>query len=325
MAKARQITVPGNYSSSTPILVPSFSSKASPSESVKDVLRFAEGVLTDEVLISAYDVHYSKLPRRLTSPTLVFSDSGGYEASQDAPDLSENGTQSYRPKLWTQDLYYSVLEKWNLTTPTILVSFDHPRQRVPVGRQIERARKIFTRYEAAGSAILIKPSEKKSRQLNIDEIIEARHDLHGFTIIGLTEKELGESTLHRLKSIARIRKALVGVGLDTPIHVFGSLDTILTPLYFLAGADVFDGLTWLRYGFVDGNTVYRQACGALRLGIGTKDYRIATQLMNSNYYYIRDLQNQMRRSLATHEVSVFTHHSAFFRQSIDLLRAELEA
>ena len=55
-----------------------------------------------------------------------------------------------------------------------------------------------------------------------------------------------------MKNIAQIRRALDGVGLDTPLHVFGSLDTVTTPMYFMAGADIFDGLTWLRFAFYNG-------------------------------------------------------------------------
>ena len=83
-------------------------------------------------------------------------------------------------------------------------------------------------------------------------MIKHRHELSHFSIIGFTEKELGPSLLKRMTAIARVRRALKEVNLDLPIHVFGSLDTISTPLYFLAGADIFDGLTWLRYAFRDG-------------------------------------------------------------------------
>ena len=59
--------------------------------------------------------------------------------------------------------------------------------------------------------------------------------------------------------------------METPIHVFGSLDTVTTPMYFLAGADIFDGLTWLRFAFHGGYTVYKHNYGALKFGVATKD------------------------------------------------------
>lgn len=80
-----------------------------------------------------------------------------------------------------------------------------------------------------------------------------------FHALGVTEKELGGNFKERMINIARIRKALNGVGLENmPIHIFGSLDTVSTPLYFVAGADIFDGLTWLRFAYYKGMTIYRQ-------------------------------------------------------------------
>lgn len=52
-----------------------------------------------------------------------------------------------------------------------------------------------------------------------------------FHALGVTEKELGGNFKERMINIARIRKALNGVGLENmPIHIFGSLDTVSTPL-----------------------------------------------------------------------------------------------
>jgi hypothetical protein len=72
-----------------------------------------------------------------------------------------------------------------------------------------------------------------------------------------------------MQNIAKLRNALTKAGIDIPIHVFGSLDSVTTPLYFLAGADVFDGLTWLRFAFHEGQTLYKQNYGALHLGVKT--------------------------------------------------------
>ncbi|MDW3181367.1 hypothetical protein [Roseobacter sp.] len=64
-----------------------------------------------------------------------------------------------------------------------------------------------------------------------------------------TEKEIGASTKDRLTFLAAFRDLLDEAGMETAIHVFGGLDPLMTPLYFLAGADVFDGLSWLGYAF----------------------------------------------------------------------------
>lgn len=81
-------------------------------------------------------------------------------------------------------------------------------------------------------------------------------------------------------------------------------------MYFVAGADIFDGLTWLRYGFKDGNTMYRWNYGALVLGVGAKAHVIESRCWFNNYYYINDMQLEMRRFLNTGSFSSFKHHGS---------------
>jgi hypothetical protein len=45
--------------------------------------------------------------------------------------------------------------------------------------------------------------------------------------------------------------------------VFGGLDPLITPLYFAAGGEIFDGLSWLRYAFKDGLSIQREAAALL--------------------------------------------------------------
>ena len=84
----REISGGGDLVQTTPALVPSFSSKAFERDEVKDILGFAQELITDQILVSAYDIHYHGVPPQVTFPSLVFLDSGGYEASQDQ-DLSD--------------------------------------------------------------------------------------------------------------------------------------------------------------------------------------------------------------------------------------------
>jgi hypothetical protein len=118
-----------------------------------------------------------------------------------------------------------------------------------------------------------------------------------------------------MKNIARLRIALTKAGLNTPIHVFGSLDPLSTPLYFVAGADIFDGLTWLRFGYCDGRSLYRQNFGALTLGVNTKAHMIDARCWFSNYYYLKDLELEMRRFLKDHNFAAFKYHSGIIEQS----------
>ena len=322
LSAVRTINVDGKAIRKTPILVPSFSSKAFEREKVRDILRFVEELITDEILVSAYDIHYNKVPKRLTFPSLVFLDSGGYEASADQ-DLSDVKPVGRAPQPWSSKMHAATIARWDFNTPTVLVSYDHPKKRRTVREQIETAKRLFSQHPEAASALLFKPQSRKDPYVDIDEVIQHRHELSSFSIIGFTEKELGPSLLRRMTAIAKVRRALQEVKLDLPIHVFGSLDTISTPLYFLAGADIFDGLTWLRYAFREGNTVYKYHYGALSKGIQVEDYKLNGQTWNDNYYYMVRMQAEMGRFVTTHDYNAFQWHGAFFKESFESLQSQL--
>ncbi|WP_439373037.1 hypothetical protein [Bradyrhizobium sp. DASA03120] len=84
-----------------------------------------------------------------------------------------------------------------------------------------------------------------------------------FDIVGVTEKEAGDTFFERLAFVARLRALLDANNVHKPIHVFGGLDPFMTPLYFLAGADVVDGLTWLRMAFSDTGARYLPSHAAM--------------------------------------------------------------
>jgi hypothetical protein len=79
-----------------------------------------------------------------------------------------------------------------------------------------------------------------------------------FSVVGVTEHELGDSLLDRVVAVMELRALLRRTGIEKPIHVFGALDPLFVPLYFAAGADIFDGLTWLRYAYWHGLAVHHE-------------------------------------------------------------------
>jgi hypothetical protein len=252
-------------------------------------------------------------------------DSGGYEASIDV-DLSDPGKKLHRPRRWTLDRHKAVLRKWSYNPATVVISFDSPTARTDIAGQITRARRLFAEFPRGSSEILFKTENSRQRFLNIDVIIEHVHELANFDIVGLTEKDLGESTLDRMFRIAKLRKALGAAGLETPIHVFGSLDAISTPLYFFAGADIFDGLTWLRYAFQDGETVYKHNYGATVLGIELEDFRVNAKVWGDNYYYLLHLKQDMCKYLLKQDFSHFRHpkNVEFFPKACAQLEEKLK-
>ena len=154
-------------------------------------------------------------------------------------------------------------------------------------------------------------------------MLHAIVELAKFDVIAFTEKELGPSIFDRMLAIARVRMALHQNGFATPIHVFGSLDPISTPLYFLSGADYFDGLTWLRYAYWKGYAVYRQNFGAAELNLDLRMAQMNNQVSIRNFTYLQQLQTEMRQFLNNDDFDSFKYHGALFSRAVTLLREQL--
>jgi hypothetical protein len=312
LAKRRKIHLQNGTTITTPLLLPSFSSKTLQEEKVKKILDYQKAVIADEILVSAYDVHYKEIRQKQTTfSSTVFLDSGGYEASQDV-DLSDQSGISAKSKKWTTAFHEKVLRDWDYTHPTVVVSYDSPRAKVDLKEQISRAKRLFSKYPLGTPELLIKTERTSQRYLDVSAIVKKVNSLKSFAVIGVTEKEIGGATLDRMLNIARLRTALNDAGLETPIHVFGSLDTVSSVLYFLSGADIFDGLTWLRYAFEDGNTLYKHNYGSRTLGISFDDFRINAKVWNDNYYYLLHLKEDMGRFLLNFDFNAFRSNSKFF-------------
>jgi hypothetical protein len=139
LAKRRTLKIGNAPGVKTPILLPSFSSKGFPN--VAKILKTMEEYISDELLISAYDVHYNELSPSFDFASVIFLDSGGYEASKDT-ELSEIFENEHITKDWSPELYADVISRWKSISPTVFVSFDHPKHRISTADQVARARKL---------------------------------------------------------------------------------------------------------------------------------------------------------------------------------------
>jgi hypothetical protein len=290
----------------TPLLVPSFSSKGFPE--VKKIIAVMEEFITDAVLVSAYDAHYNEInPITLTFPSIVFLDSGGYEARVEH-DLSEAYGKDYKPRPWSGVDHRQVLREWEMSVPTIAVSFDSPRRHTSVTKQVKAALSLKEEFPLFVHELLIKP-EKTGQYIEIESIKTVLDQLAQFPIIGFTERELDTRIIGRMEKVATIRRLLDDAGISSPIHIFGSLDTLSTVLYFLAGAEIFDGLTWLRFGYHKGQTIYSQNYGAIRgeNGILKNARELSHAMWKDNYYYLESLRDQMRNFVRTRDYKHFEH------------------
>ncbi|WP_221568338.1 hypothetical protein [Alkalihalobacillus sp. TS-13] len=229
----------------TPILVPSFSSKGFPE--VGDLYNNLKEYLTDVSLVSAYDLHYKNINiDSIYETDMLLIDSGGYERDKEH-DLSTIYRDRHISETWNRELHHSLLEKIESLTNILIVNFDST-ETMPLSRQLELANETFAQYPDFASDFLCKPSSSYPL-INIDEYCQNIDLISNFSVVGFTEKELGFSLLERCKNIYRVRKSLENKNLEIPIHIFGCIDPLNIIVYFLSGADIFDGLSWLRFAF----------------------------------------------------------------------------
>jgi hypothetical protein len=214
-------------------------------------------------------------------------------------------------------------DSWPDHIPAIFVSFDHPRLHRSLQDQIGAAKTLFARYSQHLHTILIKPETKDQQKVQVRNIIARVGELGAFDIVGFTEKELGSSILDRMTNIAEIRLAMDKAGINIPIHVYGSLDPITSALYFLAGAEIFDGLTWLRYGYLEGSACYHQNYGARKIGIHRTDDFVKAKTMQENLSYLSELTYQMRTFLLDLDFKMFKGNATLMCDCFDKLRTKI--
>ncbi len=314
LAEIRRVQLSESISIPTPLLIPSFSSKYR-----SDINGIIHGLSAEfngtPILISAYDLHYDLIDTNGLHPDLLVLDSGGYEAGQDNDGL-ELGVRPALP--WSPELHLEVIARWIARPGCIVVTYDHPTLRRPLEEQIASATELSEKF-AGAIEFLVKP-EHEDGYLDIDKAIEHIYELVHFNVIGVTEKELGKSLAERITNVARLRRAISAVSYDTPIHVLGSLDTVTTPMFFLAGADVFDGLGWLRFAFHEGSTMYKQQFAACTLKLSDEDDLVDACCWVQNRRYLVRLQNEMNNFLRDHDLNCFSYHRNLLRRVInDLL------
>jgi len=333
LARAGSIHHPSGQVIRTPLLVPSFSSKgfrvtqAGKAPELLELFCWGAEFLTDSCLLSAFDMYYGLCPRPEDMPlnlNLTIIDSGGYEIS-DNQDLSSVYSAPVRAQDWDRDKLREVLDRWPADRDSVFVSFDHPVERYTFDEQVEHAAKFANSYRHQLHALLLKPETKEQSTLRevLKHAVADPESLARFHIVGVTEKELGTTTFERMKRIATLRQALDNAKITTPIHVFGSLDPISVQLYYVSGAEIFDGLTWLRYGYHDNICVYRYDCGLIKYGLNTHDNHLRSHIMSDNINYLTELTEDLRVFAHRRDFARFGRHEEFIRRASEQLEAHL--
>ena len=313
----------------TPLLVPSFSSKGfaklkdNGQSEIGKILTASGEFLTESYLISAYDIHHSHVPGPMElpfRPEIIFLDSGGYEISTDR-DYASVVDSLPAPGDWDLQRWESVVSSWPDELPLVAVSYDHHDERAPFDTQVSLARQRFRVCREHLHSLLIKPETKS--QLTLSMALKAASanadQLGSFDIVGVTEKELGRSMIERMVRIAKLRRAMDEAEVKAPVHVFGALDPISVCLYFIAGAEIFDGLTWIRYGYEDGRCVYTHNLGVLKYGLHVRDDAVKSRALADNYYFLQDLQRRLREFEVTENFQKLEPHAQLLSNARDSL------
>ena len=321
LAKVRSIKT-SSETITTPLLVPAFSSRADPY--IQRILKFMEEFIVGPILISAYDVYYKRSIKDTTYPNAIFLDSGGYEYSKDF-DISEVYYFKDKPKKWNIKLYGEVLNFWPHNIPTIAICYDYNKKGMSIDKQISSAKNFFKGKSYFLSDILLKPENKELGIIEVDSVINQINSLKDFDIIGFTEKEIGDSLLDRMTNIAKLRIAMGKANMNKPIHIFGSLDPISTPLYFVSGADIFDSLTWIRFSYFKGMTIYKNNYAVLKQYLEYKTDRLIYQYYVDNINSLESLQMQMKKYMSTGgNFEVFELNSNPIERAYQALKSKIE-
>jgi hypothetical protein len=303
----------------TPMLVPGLSSKAlgpilaeQPGTHTLS-LRVASLIhseslihgIEEALLVSSYDIKHDLLTdakklrtgfktSRWSKPNLLIVDSGWYEKSVGPPG-GQYVHDAGAPLVWEQDDFVKTIDAMDKNVRAVVVGWDSTAD---YSVQIAEAQEFFGGRKRFGSTILFKPP-KTARFHGFKNLSPAQAaDLRAFDIVGVTEKELGDSIMDRLVELAMLRSTLDAADVDAPVHVFGGLDPLYTPLYVAAGAEIFDGLGWLRYAYMDGRSQYRDASPLLDLQV-TKRWAQAVSATQ--------LHNLDEMAQLTEELKMFAH------------------
>jgi len=317
--KVRQISI---IDVSTPLIVPSFSSRGF--TEFKHIYTSVKDYISDVSLLSAYDIYYEMQETNLYASDIIFIDSGGYEtqrinltaASDDI--YATRDSSSIRP--WSIELYRSVLDNLQSLSQLVLISYDDCNKHQLILDQIETTKSFFQKYPDFASDFLCKPETPESKLINIDNLLKYNHHLTSFSVLGITEKELGNSILERCINLIKIRSILQQENIEIPIHILGCLNPVLMISYFLCGADIFDGLAWLRYVFFDGLTLYQPTATVMQEKWHYSEQDLNLIYSTTNLQYLRHLSHAMKKYCNTKLIQEFSEWKSIIPQVIKLVK-----
>ena len=293
----------------TPLIAPSFSSRGFPY--VSDIWEEFRHKLYGICLVSAFDVAGGRIPTDMADMVnIVILDSGVYETKAREPGLIAPEV-SLSPDAWTREQYYEVVHSVGDRGNLILVNFDH------VGclkDQIDLAVEDFSMASCAASDFLVKPAAPEEL-VNVPKLTQFADALKQFSVIGITAREAGGSFLERCRAIIMLRDLLNNADLNSPTHVFGAINPYEVLAYFLCGADIFDGLNWLRLAFRNSGSMPIDETATEEMKWNLTDWDLQSTQCTHNLTLLFRLQQAMQEYAATGDLESLVQGFPIARQA----------
>lgn len=274
---------------STPLIVPSFSSCGFPH--VADIYNLMKDKLYGVCLVSALDMAAHRIPTDVTDEVnLVLIDSGMYEARNTQSRQVDDGRLSANGD-WARGEYLEIAGRIDPGANVTLVNYDGSES---MERQIMQALEDFSRAPQAASDFLVKP-ESPAQLVNVARLAQHTVELEQFNVVGITAREAGYSLAQRCSTIVMLRNVLEDASLKLPIHVFGAITPLEVLTFSSCGADIFDGLSWLRWRFSEnGSAPIEEA--AFDVGVSSlTDFELQAKEWLSNLRHLYLLQASLRQ------------------------------
>jgi hypothetical protein len=286
LAQLRRI---GKLGASTPLIVPSFSSRGF--SEIGDLFNEVVSDLRRSCLLSAFDLDSRSVTTDLAQAAdIVVVDSGVYETRVQTV-AADGHTSAPAAAAWTRDSYRAFLPTIPKHANVLVVSFDdHSSLKDQLGQAIQD----FALCPSAACDFLMKPSDPQLLVVP-DAVLDVIEPLRRIDVLGVTEKELGSSLLERCCNLVRLRRALTTARISLPVHVFGAITPGPVLAYFMCGADIFDGLNWLRYVYGPQGLSYVHDATVAAGDPAMPDAQAVVAAARANIRFLHRLQDEMSR------------------------------
>lgn len=279
----------------SPLLVPSFSSCGF--QRVAEIYGEMKDKLYGVCLVSAADLASGCIPVDVINEVNVtVIDSGMYESRKQMDECVARGLPvANRP--WSRDEYFEIAAGVDVAANRILVNYDGFE---PLEQQIGRAAEDFSHAPHAANDFLVKP-ESPAHLVNVARVANYVDELSQFDIIGVAAREAGDSLTQRCRTVVTLRDTLDDADLNLPIHVFGAITPLEVLTYFFCGADVFDGLNWLRLVFRERGSIPIEETAFEDMKSNLHDCELFAEAWTANLSVLYRLQVSLQRYASTRD------------------------